>query len=96
MLLNAQKDVRLLMTCKEVPPKCTYEMDSSSLLKVACSKYLGIKIMSKLSWNLHINDITLQLFRIYAIYSISSKLRSSLLSSQPIEQASVKAHFLLI
>ena len=58
MSLNPKKCEFLRITNKKYPVTSNYFIDSSPIKEVPHSKYLGVIIDNKLSWNPHIQHIT--------------------------------------
>ena len=80
MSLNPKKCEFLRITNKKYPITNNYLIDSSPIKEVPHTKYLGVIIDNKLSWNPHIQHITTKatqvnafLYRNLQQYTISVK-----------------------
>ena len=58
MSLNPKKCELLHIANKKYPVTCNYFIDSTPIKEVPHSKYLGVIIDNKFSWNPHIQHIT--------------------------------------
>ena len=66
MSLNLKKCEFLRITNKKYPVVRKYYIENSPITEVSCTKYLGVTIDHKLSWNEHIQRITTKAIQVNA------------------------------